>query len=196
MTPQQFKDIWTSIDDNLSPLRYDKLVSLKLSKSTIEFLVISGLPKDAAPFISFCRDSNDKFDDINKLTTQYDFLDFEFEKYIVIGSCSDGDPIVINIENNDQIEWLDHDDLFPSMFFNSSINSLAECLVIYRDFILTVQKENGEDAYLNFNFTDMQFEKLKNDLILADNKISEEKGFWYEQLEMELTLRLDNLNKN
>ena len=176
----------------MSPLECDKLENLKLSKSSIDFLVISGLPQDAAPFISFCTDTTDKFEGINKLTTQYDFLDIEYEKYIVIGSCSDGDSIAINIENNDQIEWLDHDDLFSSMFFNSSINSLAECLVIYRDFILTVQKENGEDAYLNFNFTDMQFEKLKKEGTTVEDvdRTLEQHEFF-----MEYTYQINPLNR-
>ncbi|HWI94430.1 MAG TPA: SUKH-4 family immunity protein [Flavisolibacter sp.] len=190
MTPQEFRGIWTKNGDILSPFSLQRLKDLKLLPSTSEFLVSAGLPPDAAPFLSFAQDKDDIYFGINKLTDQYDFLDSEYEKYVVIGSCSDGDPIAINTGDNDQIEWLDHEDLFSSRFFNSSIMTLAGCLVAYRDFVLTVQMENGEDAVVNSDFSDNQFEKLQQALIAADDRAVKE-GFWKEQLEIELALRQD-----
>jgi SUKH-4 immunity protein len=191
MTTEQFKNKWTSTGDKLSPIDKDKLVNLSLSNETIEFLNSTGLPDDAAPFLSFAKNTTDIFDGVNKLTSQYDFLEQEFEKYIVIGSCGDGDPIVINTSNNDQIEWLDHEDYFSSRFFNSSIKTLANCLLVYRDFVLTVQKENGEDAFINAEFTDEQFSSLKEQLTLMDNRTTSEDGFWQAELDMELGMRDD-----
>jgi hypothetical protein len=190
VTPQEFRGIWTKNGDILSPFSLQRLKDLKLLPSTSEFLVSAGLPPDAAPFLSFAQDKDDIYFGINKLTDQYDFLDSEYEKYVVIGSCSDGDPIAINTGDNDQIEWLDHEDLFSSRFFNSSIMTLAGCLVAYRDFVLTVQMENGEDAVVNSDFSDNQFEKLQQALIAADDRAVKE-GFWKEQLEIELALRQD-----
>ena len=192
MTPEQFKNNWTKIEDNFSSIREDRLSGFGLIQSTIDLLTISGLPKDAAPYLSFCNDSDDLYDGINKLTTQYDFLEPEFDKYIVIGSCNDGDPIAINTEKNDQVECLDHEDYFTPQLFNSSIYSLVNCLIAYRDFIITIQNENGEDAYINSDFTNEQFEKLKLEITQADNRVLTEKGFWYQQLEMELEMRADN----
>ncbi len=192
MTTEQFKTTWTSIEDNLSVLKRENLVDLNLSQSTIDFLTTCGLPNDAAPFLTFCSDTDDIFEGINKLTNQYDFLEPEFDKYVVIGSSGNGDPIAINTENNDQVVLLDHEDNFSSIFFNSTILTLAECLVVYRDFILTIQKENGEDALMNSDFTDEQFEKLNYQLEAADDKALTESGFWKDQLEMELVLRQDS----
>lgn len=191
MTSDQFKNIWTSTGDKLSLIDEDRLRNLDLKPDTIEFLTNFGLPVEAAPFLSFAKNTNDLYEGINKLTTQYDFLESEYEKYVVIGSCADGDAIVINTDKNDEIEWLDHEDYFSSRFFNSSINTLINCLIIYRDFVLTVQKENGEDAFMNSNFTDEQFETLKQRLKLADNRTTSEDGFWQAQLEMELGMRAD-----
>ncbi|UKM66600.1 SUKH-4 family immunity protein [Flavobacteriaceae bacterium GSB9] len=191
MKPEEFKNIWTLDDDNLNPISGEKLKGLGLSESSIEFLVKSGLPDSAAPFLSFSKDSNDVYDSVQKLTTIYDFLEPEFEKYIVIGTCNDGDPIVINTGNNDRIEYLDHEDYFSSQPFNSDLSAMAKCLIAYRDFIKRVQAENGEDAFLNSDFTDGQFEVLKLDLKNADSEVIESDGFWFQQLEMELELRED-----
>ena len=192
MRPEQFRQTWTANEDNLSPIDRDSLIELNLKSSTVDFLTIAGLPFDAAPFLSFVQNKADSYNTINRLTKHYDFLEAEYDKYIVIGSCSDGDVIAINTDDNDQIVWLDHEDYFSSRFFNSSINSLAECLVIYRNFVQTIQKDNGENAYMNTDFTDQQFETLKQKLSTADNRAMTEDGFWKSDLEMELAMRQDN----
>jgi hypothetical protein len=189
MTPEQFRQTWTAYEDNLSPLDHNSLVGLNLKSSTIEFLTLVGLPFDAAPFLSFVQNNADRYNTIDKLTKHYSFLELEHDKYVVIGSCGDGDVIAIDTDNNDQIVWLDHEDNFSSRFFNSSINSLAECLVIQRNFIQTILKENGEDALINSNFTDEQFETLKQKLAVADDRAITEDGFWKADLEMELAMR-------
>jgi SUKH-4 immunity protein len=191
MKPEEFKNIWTLDENNLNSISQEKLNGFGLSESSIEFLVKSGLPDSAAPFLSFSKDSNDVYDSVQKLTTIYDFLEPEFEKYIVIGSCNDGDPIVINTENNDRIEYLDHEDYFSSQPFNSDLSAAAKCLIAYRNFVKRVQTENGEDAFLDSDFTDEQFEKLKSDLKNADSEAMESNGFWLQQLEMDLELRED-----
>ncbi len=192
MTPEQFRHIWTANEDNLSPLSTGSLVGLNLKQSTIDFLTVTGLPFEAAPYLSFVQNKADSYNTINKLTKHYDFLEPKYEKYVVIGSYSDGDVIAINTDDNDQIVWLDHEDYFSSRFFNSSIHSLAECLVIYRDFVQTILNNNGEDAYMNADFTDEQFEILKRKLLKADSRVIMEDGFWKSYLEMELAIRQDN----
>ena len=192
MTPQEFRIIWTSTGDTLSPLSESRLFELNLKRRTIDFLTQAGLPVDAAPFLTFADSSADKYKRIVRLTEQFDFLEEEFKKWIVIGSCSDGDPIAINVDRDDQIEWLDHDNYFAPGFFNSSIEALADCLVIYRQFVQDIQRENGEDAYLNGDFSDLQFESLKSKLLKADGKAFVDNGFWKEQLDMDLAMRDEN----
>ena len=189
MRPQEFKDIWTSTGDILTALSSDRLVGLSLKCRTIDFLTQAGLPVDAAPFLTFANNTTDKYKGIVRLTDQYSFLAGEFRKWIVIGSCSDGDPIAINVDADDRIDWLDHDNYFEPGFFNSSIESLSDCLVIYREFISIVQHENGEDAFINADFTDSQFETMKTKLLKADSKSLCDNGFWKEQLDMDLAMR-------
>jgi hypothetical protein len=189
MTPQEFKEIWTSTGDSLSPLTSTRLHGLDLEPRTVEFLTQAGLPRDAAPYLSFVNNSEDKYEGIIRLTDQFEFLEDEFKKWIVIGSCSDGDPIAINVDADDQIDWLDHDNYFEPGFFNSSIEALVDCLVIYRDFVSTIQRENGDDAFMNSDFTDIQFETMKSKLLKADNKALVDNGFWKAQLDMDISMR-------
>ncbi|MDF4220310.1 hypothetical protein PXC01_01850 [Maribacter sp. M208] len=195
MKPEEFKKLWTSNEEKLNPININRLNGLGLCDASIQFLNTVGLPESAAPFLSFVTDSDDLYKGIHKLTKIYEFLEPEFDKYIVIGSCSDGDPIVVNTELDDRIEFLDHEDYFSSKPFNTNFSSMTDSLIAYRNFIERVQKENGEDAFMNSNFSDEQFETLKNEILLADSKIQKQNGFWFEQLQMELELRKDFQNE-
>lgn len=75
MTPQEFKEIWTSTGDILSPLTLSRLLGLDLKQRTIDFLTQAGLPIDAAPFLTFVDNSEDKYKGIVRLTDQFDFLE-------------------------------------------------------------------------------------------------------------------------
>ena len=195
MKPEEFKKLWTSNEEKLNPISMNRLNGLGLRDSSIQFLNTVGLPQSAAPFLSFVTDSDDIYKGIHKLTKIYEFLEPEFDKYIVIGSCSDGDPIVVNTGLEDRIEYLDHEDYFSSKPFNSNFSSLTDSLIAYKKFIDRVLKENGEDAIMNSNFSDEQFEALKLELLLVDSKIIKQNGFWLEQIEMELEMRKDFRNE-
>jgi hypothetical protein len=196
MTPENFKESWNNLDEPLFPISFERLTRFGLLPLTMEFLSIAGLPKYASPFLSFSNGSDDIYYGINKLTDQYAFLKdaLEYEKYIVIGSCRDGDPIAINTEDNDQIVELDHEDLFSPTFFNSSLMTLAGFLIIYEDFKASVLAEHGEEGQRNGYFTDIQFDKLKNQMFKIDHKALTEQGFWKEELEIMLLNRQDYLS--
>jgi hypothetical protein len=189
MTPGEFRDIWTNAGDTLIAFPPSRLLGLGLEPKTMNFLMQAGLPIDAAPFLSFVDNSENKYKGIVRLTDQYDFLEEEFKKWIVIGSCSDGDPIAINVQLNDQIDWLDHDNYFEPGFFNSSIEAFAECLVICRDFATRVNRENGDFAFIDGNFGDDQFDDFRRDLLKADKLALCDNSFWNEELEMYLAMR-------
>jgi len=195
MTAKEFMLEWSKSENNLNQISELRIEDLGLMQSTTSFLKIAGLPRDAPPFLSFCKDSDDIYEGVHRLTQIYDFLEPGFNKFVVIGSCSNGDPIVINNENNDRIEVLDHENNFSSEPFNSDISSMAGCLIAYRTFVQVVQMENGEDAYLNSNFSDEQVDTLRKSLRLADSEIFNRYGFWSSQLEMDLAMRNENLKQ-
>jgi hypothetical protein len=196
MTPEQFKNSWRETDQPLSPISPVRLISLNMQPATNAFLVKSGLPVYASPLISFAEDTDDIFHGMAKFTVQFDTGDQQeaFEKYVVIGSCHDGDVIVVNTASKDVIELLDHNDNFKSMFFNTSINHLADFLIIYRDFEDNIMKEQGEEGIRNSLFTDTQFELLKERMKAIDERALTEKGFWKDELASMLAERQDYLN--
>jgi hypothetical protein len=190
MNPSQFKTVWTISEQNLRPISLHTLNRFELDKETVEFLSQSGLPKDAAPFLSFVGDThpNDKYSTICLLTEWFHFLEAEYRKYVVIGSDGNGDVIVINMANNFIIEWLDHEDYFSSTFMNCSINQLANCLLCYRDFVKATKAGKSVDECFGTEFTDVQFDTLHDILEEIDQRAVRE-GFWREELDLLLANR-------
>ncbi|MFC0512568.1 SUKH-4 family immunity protein [Mucilaginibacter angelicae] len=199
MTPQEFQNSWTNTGEPLSPLSKSRLEKFDLQKATFDFLHIAGLPAYCEPNLSFANDTDDIFYSIHKLTDLYDYLTEEYEpednqpafdKYIVIGSCRDGDVIAIDTGDNDKIVELDHEDSFSSMYFNSSIAALANFLILYRDFEAEVlQDKDPDDNFQCYNFTDEQIERLINNMYAVDSKAITEHGFWKDELEIMYSLR-------
>jgi hypothetical protein len=192
MTPLEFKNNWISIDEPLSAITNSRLIRFNLLQSTFEFLTLSGLPIYCEPNLTFLNDTDDIVYGINKLTEQYDlnFNKEKYEKYIVIGSCRDGDAIAIDTDDNDKIVELDHEDLFSSKYFNSSISILADFLILYRDFEKEVLSDkNIVDDFQCFNFSNNQFDNLKENMLRLDKNAISEEGFWKEELEIMLSIR-------
>lgn len=195
MTPQTFKDSWTNVDEPLSSLTRSRLDRFNLKEQTVDFLTIAGLPEHCEPNLSFANDTDDIIYGVNKLTEQYDFEEDkeDFEKYIIIGSCRDGDAIAINTSDNDRIVELDHQDLFSSKYFNSSIQALADFLIFYRDFEVEVMSnKDTKDGMQVFNFTDIQFDSLKAKMLSVDIDAVLQDGFWKDELEIMLSIRQEH----
>jgi hypothetical protein len=163
------------------------LLAYGFQPATRAFLVQVGLPVQAAPFLSFSQHDNPARGGFYQVQQQYDLAN-SFARYIAIGSDGEGNPIVINIQQQDRIEWLDHEDDFAPHYVNASVQTLASCLVVYDQFIEQVQQAEGEDAYLDAQFTDSQFAALRERLLAEDAQVIEEGGLW----QIELTNLLAN----
>ncbi len=187
MTAQQYLSVWTRNGDQVSPISSQKLADFNLRSSTKIYLE-AGLPKAAAPFLSFADGSDDAYTAIAKLEDQYD-LDIEPNKYVVIGSDGGGNPVAVNTQKDDVIEWLDHEDYFAPSYFNRSMECLLSFLIIYRDFIQEITEHNGPAAYFDASFTDDQYDALKQRMIDIDPDAVNENGFWKEELEVLLVNR-------
>jgi hypothetical protein len=112
----------------------------------------------------------------------YKFLPPEYNQFIAIGADGCGDPIVINTAAGCIIEWLDHEDYFSARFMNSSVAQLAACLLAYRNFVIAVQKENGDDAFIESRFNEAQIKALQDTLQHIDPRAIAE-GFWQWELD-------------
>jgi hypothetical protein len=110
MSPQEFKQVWVKVEWPLARISAERVDRFSLLETTRNFLTITGLPEYAEPFLSFAKDSDDLTYGIVKLIEAHPYLcepGFEpygrFDQYVVIGSCRDGDAIVIDTSQQDVI---------------------------------------------------------------------------------------------
>lgn len=192
MTPQDFKNNWMQHSDSpLFPISSERLKRFNLLPSTTAFLTATGFPKYVMPVLSFKEDSDDIFSGISRLNELYDTLgnDPEYEKYVVIGSCRDMDPIAIDTKDFDRIVMLNRKDAFTPSYFNSSIEALVGFLIIYRDFEESIVAEHGVEGFRNAYFTDIQLEHFKDRMSKIDPRALKEGGFWKGIFDMWLSMR-------
>ncbi len=136
MTSISLKSAWaeTGEDMSLFPEEWPSGAALPTSARTL--LREVGLPRDAAPFLSFgpeCAGS---------------FSHWELPEAVVpIGSNGSGDPVVVTKEG--KIVYLNHDDAFAEVYVHRDIETLSEALFLYRELIAETQRRGGPDAYLD-----------------------------------------------
>lgn len=186
MSPEEFKLLWKTeavLEEKLVPWPATMIEGCGLSGTTQAFLIESGLPEDAAPFLSFKPSLDERGVVLLSVREIYPHLDSGFACYTPLGSDGSGNPIVVDSADNDRICRLDHEDSFSSHPINSSIETLAGFLLIYRDFNQRLLTENGEDAVMDSNFSDLQFNELKETLIKVDDTALNKGTFWYNELE-------------
>ena len=191
MSPEEFRFAWKDSGSLLRPIDAERVRRFSLQKNTSDFLTFAGLPEYTSSHLFFADNSDDVVYGIVRLVDQYKFTtDYkEYEQYVVIGSCRDGDAIAIDRAKNDIIVELDHEDLFRAKFFNSSIETLADFLVAVRDFDTSVLEQHGEAGRRAGYFTDIQFDQLRNRMLDIDKRAVVEKGFWKDELEIMLSIR-------
>lgn len=174
MMLQQIKEYWINKGEDLNTYKLSQLNNPRLSKPTIDFLMNCGMPSSAAPFLSFddCQ--------LETIPTPNQVFGIEIDQlndYLWIGSNGSGDPVCIDLYNNNEIVYLNHDNDFERVFMNSGLEALSRCLIIFKDFISSVNASN-ESNYLDRNFSDKVVEQLRQDLSEIDPKCVEENAMW------------------
>ncbi|MGE0076358.1 MAG: SUKH-4 family immunity protein [Bacteroidales bacterium] len=183
---------WTARFSKINKYDSKRVDKFGFNESTSMFLKTIGLPEEAAPFLSFAKDNDEQYEGLLKLTDYFDFLESEFDRYIVIGSTGNGDEIVIDLNDNCKIKVLDHEDNFSEEFANSSIEKFAKGLILYQDFIDLILNENGEDALIDSKFSDNQINYLKQKMIDNDQDSINSDCFWSQEIEMLIINRDEN----
>jgi hypothetical protein len=175
--------------------RFDtNLLSSKgLNENTVDFLSIIGLPISAAPFLDFAHIK--EYRELQSIYMNYNTGEFEHKQLLSVGADGAGDPICIDLKNDCRIVALNHEEGFKPSFMNSSVMELFQFLTIYKAFVKEVILTNGEDAFLDSNFTDEQYEDLKNTMEELDRKALVRDAFWTQELELLLDNREYFLNQ-
>lgn len=129
-----FKVAWEESGDQVCRYAASAVAARNIPESAKDFLTTVGLPVEAAPFLTFDPNGNDRL------------APCEGQTRFVLGSDGSGNPIVLDSHG---VVWLvDHEEPTCSSLINSSIATLAECLVAYRAMVAKARTEGGDDAYL------------------------------------------------
>jgi len=168
MKAKEFKQKWTAVENNLEPFDSKEIEDLKINEQSKDFLK-TGLPSQAAPFLSFGHTDEANLQPANKVWS----LPTKFECYKVIGSNGYGDPVCIN-ENDNSVVYLNHDDEFEYVYMNSSVEQLAHFLLIVRDFIENINSSSGSQSTKILNSTIAEMIKI--------DKIAMNEGSWEDDL--------------
>ncbi|CEK36553.1 hypothetical protein UMC2_34231 [[Clostridium] sordellii] len=175
ISSNEFKEKWNT---KLCPLiEYDKKIvdKLNIPLESKTFLIEAGLPEVAAPFLSFER--------INKgALLQLEDNHNIGKDYIYLGFTGNGD--ILTIEDNSGIIIVINHETYEKSYVNNSIQSLAESLLEYSEFVKKIKKVNGRKAYLNGNCSKEDLEDIKNKLISIDDKSINNSTFWWNEINL------------
>ncbi|MDB5122611.1 MAG: hypothetical protein JWP94_740 [Mucilaginibacter sp.] len=183
MTAEEFKKQWDPGKFNRwADLEVTEIEKAPLSALTKDFLK-AGFPEDAAPFLNFgWKSEKGRFYNIAELYPKYADINLT-KNYWIIGSDGEGNPICFDVSQNDRVILLNHEQGFEIIcVMNSNINELAACLLLYKYFIRKIQKENGEEAYSDANFSIVDLSELKDSFKQINNNIFKESGFWRSEI--------------
>ncbi len=185
MTGETFKANWPT--DSLT--RWYEFDFAEIDKSPLKeetkLFMKSGFPEGAAPFLGFgWRSYDDKFYNVRDLYAKYGYdLEIETKDYWVLGSDGGGNPICIDVANDDRILLLDHEIEFDIIEqLNSNIMELASCLLEYKKFIKKVHKEVGHDPYTESQATIDLLNELRNTFLNINPRLFDSQ-FWSSSVE-------------
>jgi len=178
LSPKEFAARWGSDDSPLVRFSRTALANLNLSEDDIAFLEQAGLPKDAAPFLSFEAPKTGELPSVAAVWSQPK----AFASYRVIGSDGSGNPIALDKTGTGEVILLDHDNGFARFLVNTSVRQLAESLLAYRKFVRDTQGEFGEDAFLDGNSSPAARNELRRELARIDSATLDSSCFWHGEL--------------
>lgn len=100
------------------------------------------------------------------------------KRYRVIGGNGNGDPVVLDLEENGAVAFLNHDNDMCRVFINSSVTQLVECLVAFKRLIALAQAANGSDAYLDGNIPSAALAEFIEFVRACDAPALEQHAMW------------------
>jgi hypothetical protein len=151
MNPEEFRKRYLSLLPPVPPeldLNIDEFVQFSTTKVAQfnipqvdkDLLTVSGLPADAAPFLSFGLTYETVLEPLGELP-----------HCKVIGHNSYGDMICIDEFDGGSVVYFNHDQGMARVFMNSSVRSLALSLCAYSEFRQTQDGERCRRAIFEYD---------------------------------------------
>lgn len=133
ITPHQFKQKWEAVaDDHLIAFPESSLSDVCVPAEVRVFLTEVGLPDQAAPFLDSGPPKSGTLERASAVWHQPS----AFDRYRIIGGNGSGDPVCLDEETGGQVVYLNHDNRFQRELMASSVFTLAECLLEFRDVVI------------------------------------------------------------
>lgn len=156
---------WKLIGSEHIRVNSSQFENLKIDSETINFLTKYGMPSECGE-LNFDYLEKEKIKTVNE---KFRLDDSSLDKYAAIGFNGSGDPICVNLDNN-QIVYLNHDDSFKEVFINSNFSSFVQTIITIQDFIDKFSEYPSSTAW-EVLFSKKCFTQLKEDLNKIDDKI-------------------------
>lgn len=181
ISPEEFRSRWLAVPGDTLVTAPDR-VSPSLPPEALRFLRECGLPKEAAPFLSF----ESTGDGPPPLTSLYPHLTPAFARYLAIGSEGAGDPICIDTKAEGSrpagaVVALNHDNHWQVYFLNSSVAHLAESLLACRA-LHDELADVPDDARDTNTLPPAPVDRFETEILRIDDAALESGSFWWHQL--------------
>lgn len=136
-------------------------------KTNTKLFLLKRLPSDAPLYISYSKENDSLWvDSISKL-----WLREGYDNYIQFGSDGAGNPICIDLNDDDSIWILDHDNNFEAIYINQKIDYYAKCLLVYKNFLCDIADKYGDDAWYDGLYKENDVLDLKQSFEQIDKSI-------------------------
>lgn len=177
MYDQQKKDVLMELS---TEIKYDTVHVDYLSERDVEILTKIGIPDSLSPFIDIVPEKKyggySLFDRVN-IYEKYPLDKAEFKDLCLFGRTGDG-YLVITRYGAVSFFDVNADELLP---VNNSLDAFLDSTYEYAQFVNSVIEKNGEDAYLDGNYSEEDVDMLRKALINID-ETSVEESFWADKL--------------
>jgi hypothetical protein len=179
LTPDEFTAQWAGTDhESLRKYPTDAVATLVIPAEEQLVLRDYGLPASTAPYLEFeaprtaFQTVAEAFEGPEKLA-----------RFRIIGSNGEGNPIVIDEQDQGAILVLDQEDGFRRMIMNRSVTQLVESLLAYRLMVRAAVAEHGENAFFENQIPPAAVEALANELRRIDPEAMKRNRFWSQEIE-------------
>ncbi|HLS36725.1 MAG TPA: hypothetical protein VK023_00510 [Sphingobacterium bovisgrunnientis] len=144
-------------------------------KTNTKLFLLKGFPRDAPLYIFFNKENECLW--VESITKGW--LHEGYDNYIQFGSDGAGNPICIDLNDNDSIWILDHDNDFEEIYINQKIDYYAQCLLVYKNFLYDIADKYGDDAWYDGLYKENDIIDLKKSFEQIDKTIFDVyKSYW------------------
>ncbi|MDF2084870.1 SUKH-4 family immunity protein [Bacillus pseudomycoides] len=176
MNPNEFLKRWNQKVYPLVHYEEDKLKNLDIPVACKYFLLKSGFPESAAPFLNFESTKNGS---LLTLKEKYN-VDASYERNTYLGFTGEGNILSMKVPSG-MVVCIDHEKM-EEVYVNQSIPQLAECMLEYSEFIKRIKEVNGRHAYLNREYKKEDLEVMIEKFIEIDKDCLNHNTFWNEEI--------------